>query len=78
MTITVKFNAFLFGQETARKIADLRQRTWGRETAEHGDISQDAEILTLELKVNEARQEEMEIDELLDFAENLSLNAASV
>jgi hypothetical protein len=36
------------------------------------------EILTLELKVNEARQEEMEIDELLDFAENLLLNAAGV
>jgi hypothetical protein len=30
------------------------------------------------LKVNQARQEEMEINELLDFAENLLLNAAGV
>jgi site-specific DNA recombinase len=36
------------------------------------------EILTLELKINEARQEEIEINELLDFAENLLLNAAGV
>ena len=34
------------------------------------------DILTLEMKVNEARQEEIEIEELLDFAENLLLNAA--
>src|SRR5208283_3187331 len=39
------------------------------------------EIVTLEMKVNkvnEARQEEIEIDEVLDFAENLLLNAAGV
>src|ERR1019366_3175569 len=34
------------------------------------------DILTLEMKVNEARQEEIEIEELLDFAENLVLNAS--
>jgi site-specific DNA recombinase len=34
------------------------------------------EIVTLELKVNDARQDEIEIEELLDFAENLILNAA--
>jgi site-specific DNA recombinase len=36
------------------------------------------EILTLEMKVNEARQDEFEIEELLDFSENLLLNAASL
>jgi hypothetical protein len=36
------------------------------------------ELLTLEMKVNEARQEEIEINELLDFADNLLLNAAGV
>ena len=35
------------------------------------------EILTLEMKVNEAKQEEIEIERLLDFSENLLLNAAS-
>jgi len=34
------------------------------------------EILTLEMKVNEARQEEIDIQQLLDFSENLLLNAA--
>ena len=33
-------------------------------------------MLTLEMKVNEARQDEIEIEELLDFSENLLLNAA--
>ncbi len=36
------------------------------------------DILTLEMKVNEARQEEIEIEELLDFSETLLLNAAGV
>ena len=30
------------------------------------------------MKVNEARQEEIEINEVLDFAENLFLNAAGM
>jgi site-specific DNA recombinase len=34
------------------------------------------EILALEMKVNEAKQEEIEIEQLLDFSENLLLNAA--
>ena len=34
------------------------------------------EILTLEMKVNEAKQDEIEIEQLLDFAENLLLDAA--
>ena len=34
------------------------------------------EILTLDMKVNEARQDEIEIEELLDFSEKLLLNAA--
>jgi site-specific DNA recombinase len=34
------------------------------------------EILTLEMKVNESKQDEIEIEELLDFSENLLLNAA--
>jgi site-specific DNA recombinase len=34
------------------------------------------EILTLEMKVNEARQDEIEIEQLLDLSENLLLNAA--
>ena len=38
--------------------------------------SLEQEILTLEMKVNEAKQEEIEIDQLLDFSENLLLNAA--
>jgi hypothetical protein len=34
------------------------------------------EILTLEMKVNEAKQDEIEIEQLLDFSENLLPNAA--
>jgi hypothetical protein len=34
------------------------------------------EVLTLEMKVNEAKQDEIEIKQLLDFSENLLLNAA--
>jgi hypothetical protein len=34
------------------------------------------EILTLKMKVNEAKQDEIEIEQLLDFSENLLLNAA--
>ena len=37
-------------------------------------IEQD--ILTLEMKINDARQDEIDIEELLDFAETLLLNAA--
>ena len=34
------------------------------------------EMVILEMKINEARQEEAEIEELLDFSENLLANAA--
>ena len=38
--------------------------------------SLEQEILTFEMKINDARQDEIEIEELLDFAENLLLSAA--
>ena len=35
------------------------------------------DILALELRINDARQDEIEIEELLEFAENLLVDAAA-
>ena len=46
--------------------------------ADHRQMKEtlEQEILTLEMKIEEARQDEIELNELLDFSENLLLNAA--
>ena len=67
-------------QESKRK---LNEAFIYRSAISEGDYRQmkeavEQEILTLEMKVNEAKQEEIEIDQLLDFSENLLLNAAGM
>ncbi len=65
-------------QEEKRK---LNEAFIYREAVSETDYQQmkrelEQEILTLEMKVNEAKQDEIEIEQLLDFAENLLLDAA--
>ena len=85
-----KFNEALVLRDTLeRELRQKRENKWKLNEAfiYHRDVIKPDEyremkealaqdILTLEMKVNEAHQDEIEIEELLDFSENLLLNAA--
>ena len=47
--------------------------------AEYREMKEDLEqqIVTVEMKINDAKQDEIDIEELLDFTENLLLDAAT-
>jgi site-specific DNA recombinase len=83
-----KFNESLaLRDKLERDLREKREQKWKlneafiyRKAISENDYHQmkealEQEILTLEMKVNDARQEEVEIEELLDFSENLLLNA---
>jgi hypothetical protein len=62
------------GQRTVSASVDNTVKVWDLETGEVlATLTCD---VILEMKINEARQEEVEIEELLDFSENLLVNAA--
>jgi site-specific DNA recombinase len=66
-------------QENKRKLTEAFVFRSAISEADYRQMKEplEQEILTLEMKVNEAKQEEIEIEELLDFSENLLLSAAA-
>src|SRR5262249_52991618 len=65
-------------REQKRKLneAYIYQSSIDAETYRQMKEALEQDTLVLEMKVNEARQEEIDVEELWDFSENLLLNAA--